>query len=432
MYGPPPDPREIVAVVDDPMLWVAAIVLGLLVSAVALVPQLPAWARAWAFCQGQVIALTAPLATVSTELVYGSWPTIDKTGSLLFYQQGVHRAVTLDPMGAADNPMARLIGVHVGHLWLVEAFDVFVPTFAAFNLLGLTLPAFGWWAASLWVRRTSGSWVTAVLCGFPFGMGLHVFRDLNWYTIEKAAVGFLAVFAVLLWRAWEDGGRWRWLAAGAYALMAFMNWYLALVGAVAAALALLTDPRSKNLWAACVASAVAALPLVALQFSLLQGAQTVGDPETYLYGRAMLDNVGLFPPMWNRLEGWRALNVPLVLLGLWGFRTSRGRALALVAGVLLLLSLGPQLADGVWNPLYMGIRAVVPGFWRVAKPEVFFEGTYLCLLASAGMALRRPLPRWLYVPLVVGWLLVVRSHPVYPAFTEYQEWTLDPNWENHL
>ena len=100
--------------------------------------------------------------------------------------------------------------------------------------------------------------------------------------------------------------------------------------------------------------------------------------------------------------------------------------------MLFLLSLGPQLAEGVWNPLYMGIRAVVPGFWRVAKPEVFFEGTYLCLLASAGMALRRPLPRWLYLPLVVGWLLVVRSHPVYPGFTEYQEWTLDPNWEEHL
>ncbi len=80
----------------------------------------------------------------------------------------------------------------------------------------------------------------------------------------------------------------------------------------------------------------------------------------------------------------------------------------------------------------MGLRALAPGFWRVAKPEVFFEGSYLCLMASAGMALRRPLPRWLYAPLALGWMLVVRSHTVYPGFSEYQEMTLDPHWQEHL
>ena len=419
-------------VVDDPALWALSIGLGLLISALALVGRLPGWARALAFCQGQVLVLTAPLAAVFTEHVYGAWPTIDKTGSLLFYGEGVHRIVTLDPLGAPSEPMARLIGVHVGHLWLVELFDLVLEPFAAFNALALTLPAFGWWAASLWVRRTSGSWVSAVLLAFPFGMGLHVFRDLNWYTIEKAAVGFLALFAVCLWRAWEEGGHWRWLAALAFALMAWMNLYLALVGAAGAAMALLLDLRSRSLWAACVGSALAALPLVVLQWSLLQGTQALGDPETYLYQRAMLDSFELFPPTWNRLEGWRALNLPVLFLGLWGARTRRGRALLAVAAGLFALSLGPQLAEGVWNPLYMLLRELLPGFWRVAKPEVFFEGSYLLLMASAGMALRRPLPRWLYLPLVLGWLLIVRSHPVFPGFSAFQQWELDPNWEQHL
>lgn len=440
MYGPPPDPLQILVPSgpgDQPVAWAICVVLGLALSALVFQRRVPVLARMLAFITGQVTLLTAPFAAMWPTHVLGSWPTIDKTGSLLFYLDGVHQRMVLQPLDSLADPAARLIGVHIGHLWIVELFDLALEPFAAFNLQGLFWVVVGWLGAAL-LARTQTSWWNALLLGFPFGMGLHVFRDLNWYTIEKAAVGLLAVFAWTLMRAWQDGGRWRWLSAVAYVGMAWINWYLALVGAAGAALALgvvlvWDRGRARDLALACAACSLGVLPLVGWQLGLLSGEQTLGDPELFLYERAMLDNVTLWPPQWNRMELWRAVNLPLVALAIWAAvvdRTSRG--LGLVAVGLLTLALGPRLIGEVWNPVYMGIRAVIPGFWRVAKPEVFFEGTYLCLIAMAARGLPIELPRWAYVPLAVGWILVVRTHPVYPPVTEYTEQRLDPAWMEHL
>ncbi|MCP4810455.1 MAG: hypothetical protein GY884_34400 [Proteobacteria bacterium] len=423
---------------DLPWHWLICVVLGLALTVVALLRQLPDMARATAFITGQVVLLTAPFAAIWPTLVIGSWPTIDKTGSLLFYLDGVHQRMVLSPIESLADPAARLIGVHVGHLWLVEALDVAVEPIAAFNLQGLAWVVLGWLGATLLARSLSTSWWNAVLVGFPFGMGLHVFRDLNWYTIEKAAVGLLAVFAWTLVRAWQDGGRWRIWAAVAYVVMAWINWYLALVGAAGAALALVVvlafdRGRAKDLALTCLACSVAVLPLVIWQMLLLRGESTLGDPDVFLYERAMLDSFTLTPPAWNRMEIWRAVNLPVVGLAIWACRSDRtSRGLGLVALGLFSLALGPQIVEGVWNPVYMAIRAVIPGFWRVAKPEVFFEGTYLCLIGMAARGLPRELPKWAYLLLAAGWFIVVRSHPVYPPVTEYSEHELDPRWMEHL
>ena len=423
------------------LLIAACVALGLGLSSLSFLRRLPESVRALAFVLGQVIALTSPLFLVLDRWVYGSYPTIDKAGSLLFYLDGVHQRLTWSPLESLTDPAARLIGVHIGHLWITQVLDLVLQPFGAMNAQGLLWVVLGWLFAAMFVREVSThrDWPTALMLGFPFGMGLHVFRDLNWYTIEKVAVGLLALFAFTMWRALTQGGRWRLLAGAAYALMAWINWYLALVAAFAAALALLIQwlwglkVRRRPAWdlaLACLAASLFALPLVLLQLGLLSGQGTLGDPEAFLYERALLDSFELWPPRWNRLELWRAVNLPFVALGLYALRRREPLlwGMGALAGLLFLLALGPRPLEGVWNPLWMGLRELVPGFWRVAKPEVFFEGSYLLLLAMASRALDRPLPRWLYPLMLIGWFWAVRCHPVYPGFSEFLPLELSGSW----
>ena len=437
LYGPPPDPREIhvgLEVIDHPGLYVACIGLGIGLSALAAVRRQPEALRAWWFCLGQTIMLTSPLALVfSRDLVYGAYPTIDKAGSLLFYLDGVHQRLTFSPIDALADPAAQLIGVHVGHLWITAFLDLFVSVNGAFNLQGLLYPALGWWCAALLLREVSDSWRVAVLLSFPFGMGLHVFRDLNWYTIEKASVFALALFAWAFLKAAREGGRWRAVAAGVFAGAAFINWYWALVGAAGVAAATLVT-RSRGVLIAGAACAAALLPLVIWQFALMNSG-TPGDPELYLHERAALDSFSFIPPHWNRLELHRSLNIVGLASAAYAVSTRWRDPLVLtlagVAGLLLTLALGPNLAPAVPNPVYMAIWHVVPGFWRVAKPEVFFEGTYLgiLMLAAIGFQGRKLTGMLLYPTFVVGWLLMVRSHPVYPEFSAYQDLELSEAWQ---
>lgn len=442
-YGPPPHPRQVDALVplsDHPGLVAAGVVLGLAVAGLALARRQPAALRAWWACLGFTLALTSPAALVVHRHVLGAWPTVDKTGSLLFYLDGVHRRLLLDPAGAVEDPALRLIGVHVGHLWVTQALDSLtpLPPFGAFGAQGLLYVALGWWSAALWAREHLADprrWDLALLLGLPFGLGLHVFRDLNWFTIEKAGVFALALFAVCLHRAWGQGGWWIPATGLCWALGAFHNLYLALVGSLGAAVVLAVS-RDRRVMAACLACAAAGLPLALVQLALLQGPGTLGDPDTFLRTRAALDTLHLasWPPTWNHLELWRAVNLPIVWLAVLGARRGDPRRWPLLAagGACLVLALGPFLVEGVWNPVYMGLRLAVPGFWRVAKPETFFEGTYLALIALAALALPPALPRRVVAGLalvsVVGWLAVVRSHPAYPGFSEYLEQRLAPDW----
>lgn len=448
LYGPPPDPaQQLVALhpAAQPGGWALSVGIGLAFLALAAWRRPREGLRALWVCLGGTALLTAPFLGLSQRYVIGSWPTIDKTGSLLFYLEGVHRTVTFHPIAAVDDPAARLIGVHVGHLWITALLDLFLEPFGAFNLHGLLNVALGWWAAALLMRALWGRWDVGLVCGFSFGMGLHVFRDLNWYTVEKSGVLWLALFAWSMVRAGRGERFGPYLAGILYAASAFVNWYLALVGAAGAAMALAVcavglGPRaepSRRLFAACVACALAVSPLFALQMALLRGPQTLGDPALFLRERAALDVLSISPPRWNRLELYRALNLPV--LGLAGYalaRERRVRLLGVVAAGLTLLSLGPELGFGVANPVYMGLYAMIPGFWRVAKPEVFFEGSYLALLAmgAAGLARLAPPGRalWLLPILALGWLAVVRTHPVYPPMSRFVPMELAPEWRRGL
>jgi hypothetical protein len=453
MYGPPPDPRQVQAPVDlleDPDRWGLAIGLGLLVSAGAWLRRLPLLARAALFILGQTVLLTAPLATSLGDTVYGAFPTIDKEGSLLFYLDGVHIRALLHPIESLDDPAARLIGVHLGHLWLVAALDLLGSTTAAFNGMALLSPALAWFAAFLLLRDLCGEPRVAMVLSFAWGTGLHVFRDLNWYTIEKAAIFWLALHAWALHRAWRDGGRWPWISGAIFGLMCWNNLYFGLSAGLLSGAAFLAQaaaerrslaspsPALRGLSIANLFSLALALPLFVVQRALMADGPNLGDAERFLWERAALDGFSLVPFRWNRLEPWRALNLVAIGLGalalLRGGSDRRVRFGAAVALGLFLLSIGPALLPGpVHNPFYFAARAVIPGFWRMAKPESLFHTSYLLIVAMAAIELRartdsRRGLALLYALFVAAWLVMVRSHPAFPDFSLPTQSALDPHW----
>lgn len=486
MYGPPPDPRSVpfpAGPGDEPGAWALAVGVGLLLSALAAWRRPPEAMRALLFTLGQTVLLTAPLLGLLDRAWYGAFPTIDKEGSLLFYLDGVHVRALLQPIQSLSDPAVRLIGVHLGHLWPVATADLLLSPMGAFNAVALLHVALGWWAAWLLCREVSGDGRLALVAALPFGLGLHVFRDINWYTTEKAAVLWLALFAFALWRAARAGGPWPLVAGVLFAITCWMNLYLGLVGAALGGMALagaalhgVTGLRRRDLAAsegvadvtsmlhlnpdalalpeartllrrvalANLACTLFALPLVAAQALLMREGPALASPERFLWERAALDSFTLSPLAWNRMELWPAAWPPLLLLAGWtALRLRRAPAVRFAAAaglVLFLLSLGPRLLDQVDNPLYLALARGVPGLWRLAKPEVFFEGTFLLGLALAAVGLVRLVPPGrrglaaavLYALSVVGWLALVRAHPAFPAFSAPVESRLKQGWEERV
>ena len=151
MYGPPPAPPHLTLLYplgDEGWRYAICLMFCLVCSGVAMIRRLPPELRLLSFIIGQVALLTAPFAATMTEAVYGSFPTIDKSGSLLFYLDGVHQRVLLSPLDAVNDPAARLIGAHVGHLWLTALFDLVLEPFAASNAQAMFNLCLGWWAAA--------------------------------------------------------------------------------------------------------------------------------------------------------------------------------------------------------------------------------------------------------------------------------------------
>jgi hypothetical protein len=232
-----------------------------------------------------------------------------------------------------------------------------------------------------------------------------------------------------------------------------MNLYLGLILGVGlglawlgmAALAVQTRHRSlafRGLTAACLWCLIFAGPLFLWQWLLMQGGPGVGTPERFLWERAALDGFSLAPFRWNRLEPHRALNLAIVglcMLAAWHRRGSpTTRLLAFVGVGCFALSIGPVLLPGpVENPIYMATRALIPGFWRVAKPEAFFLGTQLCMTAIASLELvaasrTRKGTGWAYLLFVLAWLVMVRTHPAYPPMTLPIESELAPDWHERV
>ena len=152
MYGPPTDPQQIP--VDFPNIDIGlSILAGCLISSLSLIKSMRPSVRAWFFILGQVVLLTAPLFMGLDSSVFGDYPTIDKTGSFLYYQDGVHIRALLHPIASLDDCAVQLIGVHLGHLWITGFFDLFLDEYGPLNVQALLYPALAWWMAALFFRE---------------------------------------------------------------------------------------------------------------------------------------------------------------------------------------------------------------------------------------------------------------------------------------
>jgi hypothetical protein len=446
VYGPPADPRLITlpaGPLDAPLAWALCVGLGVLLVIFGMRGRLGAL-RAAAFIVGAATLMTAPAGALWAEAWWGDFPTVDKAGSFAFYLKGAHRDSL--PWGAADTPALRLIGAHAGHLWTVAAADLLLQPAAATNLISFLQPILGWGAAAAYLRATGARPWAAVAMGMPFGLGLHVLRDVRWYTLEKAAVFWLPLWLWSLERAARRGAAV--LSAGLiFCWMAWNNLYFGMVGALmglgfgieALPGALQGEGPARRRLLALTLSAGLSLPLIVAQMGLQGDGPSLGGPERFLAERAALDVLSLWPPEWNRLELWRAIDPTALVLGLLGLgalsRRRGGRTLVGIGVVLAILALGPKLAArpgaelAADNPLYALLLAAVPGAWRIAKPEVFFEGSLLVLLVSAAARLSRHptrTQRWTLLWMIVCWFFLVRAHPVYPGHSAQQAVELDP------
>lgn len=454
MYGPPPDPRQIplpAGVQDEPFAFALCAVVSLLGLWLSTRKTLPQPVTAGCFITSQVVLLTAPLLGLLNRSVYGSYPTIDKEGSFLFYGEKVHIEMLLAPMSPEATDAAALIGVHVGHLWVSELFDLVLTSHGAFNAQGLVNLLLAWFCSWGLLRSLCGSSAIAIVMGFAYGMQLHIFRDLNWYTIEKSAAFTLPLYLWMLHVQWRNPRRWYALLTGVcFAGICWLNLYLGMLCGLFCGFALLSELISRkrkeeslvasNLMLPTFFSVLLALPLMLWQGWLLRNAPQLASPAEFLWQRAALDTVTLWPLQWNRMEMLAALSPLPLAVAVVGMRrclTDNIVALAMLCAVVMgALSLGPSLAppsQSIVNPVYMMTRAVVPGFWRIAKPEVFFFGTWLCMIVIATRQLASmKVEHWklmvMYVVMVLMWFVLVRGHPVYPSFSNPMESHLTPNW----
>ena len=451
---------------DDPVGHAACVLLGGLWLALAWRARRPFW-RAAGVVAGVVTLFTSPWLVRAGTGWFGNFPTIDKEGSLLFFLDGVHQRLYLQPLEAPSDAAVRLIGVHAGHLWATEALALLGSPMLAFNLQWLLQIGFAWLAAA-WAIRVAladggepdaplPSWM-ALVCAFPFGMGLHLFRDLNVTTVEKGGVGLLPLFVGCWLMAVRKGRAWLAALAVVYVGMALYNLYFAVVCAGFGALyVLVTLPgrwhHRQKLVGSVVVCGLVGLPVAAAQLWIQSGGPAIATPEQFLWQRAALDGFSLVPLRWKRLEVWRACNPVAAGLAIWGAWHLRKDPRAWRAGGigmgLFVVSLGPTLLPGatpsepLWkNPIYMGLHWLVPGFWRMAKPEVFFQPVWLMTLVAAAVGLRRLhdarplLARTLAGAVLLVWWPLVRLHPAFPGMSAPleagDESQLAPEWQERV
>ena len=387
------------------------------------------WKVRIAVVVGGISVLTAPWIATLQQVVIGAYPTIDKEGSLLFFEHGVHHLWLTNPDMPLQDTGLPLIGVHIGHLWLTELIHLFVPTVVAFNIQMLLHLMLNVLAVIFWLDSDQGlpakEWQKWVI-GFLLGAQLHVFRDIHWYTIEKSALFPIFLFWGILHRlvnpSRESSLHWLWLPL-AYCFAGIYNFYWAILLPFIV-LGYLSHLKQRRFQLAIVACTLVGLVLGWGQWNLQSQQTYFASPEDF-HTRAALDVFNLSTFDWNRMGFWRALNPLMVGGGVWMlYRATRidrhWREMGLLFGITLLLSAGPDLVADVNNPLF-ALFQQLPGMWRFAKPEIFLLISY----AIVGRAFLIQTWHWLiWVGVIIVYFVGLYTSPAFPYMTTFVEGSL--------
>ena len=375
------------------------------------------------------IALTSPLISVSSDAVWGAFPTIDKEGSLLFYREGVHFQ-----LGDFSNPAHRLIGFHLGHLWITQLFDFFVGDIGGFNLQALLNITLTWYCTYRLLLLLGAKQWWAWLLASQIGLHLHLFRDIQFYTIEKSAIYPLLMYWEATIRTANGSKKASFMMGLTFFLSSWINLYWGIF------CVLLTGPilwihRKKN--HRNMINGIGLCIVLGIAIAVYQQLLTVSGPpfahSVQFTERAALDNFSVWPLSWNRLPWYTSIS-PLIMFGVgWAWRKHVLHTQYIGTALLFfVLSLGPFLMADVPNPLYQ-LLSSLPALWRFAKPEAFFFLTFIAILTT--LVSINPSKRSLYlisVLILIQWT-ALRTQNEYPSFFSVPiQTTLPKNWERRV
>ena len=434
--GPPVDPREIIYQASISQ-YAFSIVFGSIFLFISYRLRQKELLAKFLFSLGSVFLLTAPWIGSISDAVIGAYPTIDKQGSLLFYLDGVHQRALLQPLHSLTDPAYRLIGFHVGHFWIVSFFDILLSPFAAYNAQMFVNLICNLYFGIILLEKMNVSSKKSIFFALILGLQLHVFRDIHWYTIEKSSLFWIFGFWIYIVELCKVKTNYPWWGLGIlYFLSTWMNFYWGIVLAILGslyAIQMLRAPFLQHLrfWKGILFCGILGLIIGVIQLQLSDPHHSFASPAQF-QERAILDSFSLYPLHWNRMHIWQAINpVVLLLAGL----ACRQKMISMFEFILalgfFLLALGPQII-GLSNPIYL-LLSIIPGLWRLAKPEIFFLITYTLLIIWAGRArLPSQLKSIAIFLMLLLWLVGLRTSKAYPYLTEYIPGELPENWEQRF
>ena len=329
-------------------------------------------------------------------------------------------------------------------MWPSAALAVVLPPLVAVNLVFVLIPLFnagcGYLLGRAWLpgdgaARNVGATLTAGLCAWhPW-----VRETLANGQLEQACVGVIAlVWAAAAWA--RRGGPARWVGVGLLqALVAVSAPHLGLAGAFGLGLIALVDVAAdRRLWRPWAGvlgmGAAGTLAAAAYHVSGFSSASQVlwpkgshGHPAGLpgLAESATLTSL-FWPPAATVSEGLtfhpNFLGWALLIGAAFGVRKAGAvgvRAGLVVAGALVLISLGPTLAPGVPGP-YALFGLISDTLAQSQSPYRFLSGGVVALALVAGAAVRTPAVALVLVG--IAWVETARVglRPFPPATQDFE------------
>ena len=303
------------------------------------------------------------------DAIVGAYPTIDKQGSLFFYQQGVHVKSIVAPIASMQEQGVQLIGFHMGHHWITASFDLFFSLSTAYNLhilFNFYLSTVSMWML-LWLQDSQEKkiWLR-IGVSLLFGCGIHSYVDAHWYTIEKSALYTLPLLIICIQYIKKPF----WTGIALF-ITAYINLYF---GILSGMLFLIYILFHRSQWRQGIGILFTGIIVLLYQRTLMQYTPTIATPEMYIEQRARFDALHLFSFDWARIPLYLVIN-PVVL---WlAYKSTKKHIWEKITfSLFFLLSIGPYLYHDFTNPIYWLFHKI-PFMWRFSEPEIFF---HICLM----------------------------------------------------